>query len=430
MSFLQRSFAILFLAGVLFSRSDAQIMASNQNYSLIFPRSGDGYAANILRIEKDSLILFTTDYKYVAKKDIGKIILHTKKESGKGFAIGSILGMYGMNYWLGTANGQPGGFLWDELYGNRYNSNYYISSSPLAVVGIALLGIGIGGGMGYLMDLGSESNSEIVYIFGGTPEMQEEQWEKAQEAIEHKIRRRKFHFGISGALVFPNVANAYRDQLRAAGYNTNSSYYSPYYYNSNGTTNFAAYQNVQGSSDFNWLRSLSLSYSVTDNIQTGVCYAILGEPSFAFSNSNYIYPVSDTQTSRSYTVGQRLEGKGYYATVSYNTFFEKNDDIEITLTGGAGLATINFDLDAAYTLASTSSSSTKTDNFSIRKTYFSAMIGAGLSYYLYNSFSVGLKANYFFVGKATAKAMPFVLLNEQTLNFGNADIGFTIGMHF
>jgi hypothetical protein len=413
------------------SLSSGQVMTNSQNYALIFPKTGDGFAANILRIEKDSLILFTTDYKYVAKKDIGKIILHTKKESGKGFAIGSILGTYAMNYWLGTANGQPGGFLWDELYGNRYNTTNYYSSSPLAVVGIALLGIGIGGGIGYLTDLGGESNSEITYIFGGTPEMQEEQWAKAQEAVEHKTKRRKFHFGISGGLLFPNVANAYRDQLTAAGYVTNNSYYyySPYYYGGS-APNMAKYQNLQGSSDFNWLRSLSLSYSITDNIQAGVCYALLGEPSFVFSNSNNVYPVSDTQLSRSYTVGQRLEGKGYYATATYNTFLGKNEDIEVTLTGGAGLANMSFDLDAAYTVISNSSTTTQTDNFSIRKTYFSAMVGGGLSYYLYDSFSLGLKANYFYVAKATAKAMPFVLVNEQSLNLGNADIGFTIGMHF
>ena len=58
------------------------------------------------------------------------------------------------------------------------------------------------------------------------------------------------------------------------------------------------------------------------------------------------------------------------------------------------------------------------------------MASASLSYYLYDSFSMGLKASYFYAGNAVARAIPNVFLNEQNLIFGNADIGFTIGMHF
>jgi hypothetical protein len=44
--------------------------------------------------------------------------------------------------------------------------------------------------------------------------------------------------------------------------------------------------------------------------------------------------------------------------------------------------------------------------------------------------SLGLTASYYYGGQVTARAMPLVPLKEQTLNFGNADIGFTIGLHF
>lgn len=433
MNFIQRSASLIIFLSVMASLSSGQITPNSQNYALIFPKTGDGFAANILRIEKDSLVLYTNDYKYIAKKDVGKIIIHAKKESGKGFATGSILGIYAMNYWLGTANGQPGGFLWDGIYGNSYRtSSYYYSETPLAIVGIALLGVAIGGGVGYLLDLGHDANSEMIYLFGGSVQLQEEQWAKAQEAIEHGTRKGKFHVNIAGGLIFPNVSNAYRDQLTAAGYNTNNSYGSYYYDSYNSGSNFAAYQRLQGSSDFNWLRSISASYSVTDNMQFGLCYALLGEPSFVYTNNPNVIPLSNSQSARNFIVGQRLDGRVYYATAAYIRSFGKKEDFELALTGGIGFANIRFDLNSEYTLydSLSNTSTNQIDNISIHQSYLSAMASASLSYYLYDSFSLGLKASYFYAGNAVARAIPNVFLNEQNLVFGNADIGFTIGMHF
>ena len=92
---------------------------------------------------------------------------------------------------------------------------------------------------------------------------------------------------------------------------------------------------------------------------------------------------------------------------------------------------MNFDLNAVYTLTDPGpSSSTQTDNVSIHQTNVSGMVAASISYYLYENFSFGLKASYFYAGSAVARAIPNVLLQEQKLTFGNGDIGFTIGMHF
>jgi hypothetical protein len=411
------------------SVSTAQIVR-NENYALIFPKTGDGFTGNILRIDQDTLIVFTNDYKYIAKKDIGKIIFHAKKESGNGFAIGSIFGMYIMNYWLGTANNQPGGFLWDRMYGSRYadNTSYY-TETPFGILGTAALGIAIGGGIGYIVDANRESNSEMTFLFGGSPQLQEEQWDKAKEVIEHKMRKPKFHLSISGGNVFSSVAGSYYDQLKDAGYNT-SSYNDYYYYSpSNTGSNFSQFQNLQGASDFNWLRSISLSYTVADHIRAGLLYAVLSEPSFALYKT--IYLNSGNGTSQTNRAGQRLEAKGYYVTAGYEQRFGTNDNFEFTFTGGIGLANIRFDLNGeSYFDSSYKTINDQTDNISIRRSNISAMISGSVSYYLYESFSMGIIANYFFAGSETARAMPVALLNEQKLNFGNADIGFVLGLHF
>ncbi len=431
MHYFNRTLVIFFFLSAFTLQGYSQNAPKNESYALIFPKIGDGFAANILRFEKDSIVVFTNDFKSLAKKDIGKIILHAKKAGGKGFIVGSILGIYGVNYWLGTATGQPGGFLWDQIYGSRYNnSSYYYASSPFGAIGIVLLGIAAGGGIGFITDQGREANWETTFLFGGSQQMQDEEWEKAQNAIDHKAARSKFHLNISGGLVIPQVTKAYRDQLISAGYTSQGPYYSSYIYNGS-SSNLNNYQGIQGSSDFNWLRSIGLSYSLTDNVQAGLTYAVLGEPSFVYTYTNPNYPVVQTSSTRQSSVGQRLSGAGYYATATYNSYLGKNEDFEFTITGGIGLASISFDLDALYLVDSSSTTIlTQTDNISIRKNFFSGMLGASLSYYLYDTFSLGLKAEYFYTGSATGKAMPFVLLNEQQLNFGNADIGFTMGLHF
>ncbi len=433
MNYFTKNLFIIILLPLIFSASSAQVVVTSRSYALIFPRSGDGFAANIIRVEKDSLVVFTNDYKYIAKKDVAKLILRPNKESGKGFTLGSILGIYAMNYWLGTASGQPGAFLWNEPYGSKYSSST-IGSSSLIVGGIALLGVVVGGGLGYLFE-GGDANAEVMYLFGSAPEIQEAQWAKLQDAIDHKATHGKWHLTIAGSIIFPEVSNAYLNQITEAGYSTNTFGSSRFNFfggsSSNGSDNLAAYQNLQIPTDFNWLRSISLSYSVSDEIQAGLCYALLGQPSFVYSKQSQLQDSTGGFSTGTAIVGQRLDGKGYYATAGYYKYFGKNDDLEVLLSAGLGLAKINFDLNGQFDFNSSLGFNTnQQNNVSVHKTYFSAMISAGLSYYLYDSFSIGVKTDYFYVGTSSARGMPFVSLHDQDLNFSTADIGFTIGLHF
>ncbi|MDP4220494.1 MAG: hypothetical protein Q8896_08650 [Bacteroidota bacterium] len=434
--------SFLLLVLLLLASGDArtQVMTSSDNYALIFPRSGDGFASNILRIDPDTVIVYTKDYKYIAKKDIGKIILHPKHESGRAFTIGSVVGMYVMNYWLGTANKQSGSFLWNDIYGSKYGSTN--SSGTLPGVAIALAGIAVGGGVGYLFDLGHEANEETIFIFGGSPEMQKDEWQKIEQRFNHKMTHGKFHLDVSGGVLFPPASNAYYNQLSAAGYDMSSfstSFSRGFFEFGNSTdpstTNLAPYQSMQVPTDFNWLRSIALSYSVTENIEVGLSYALLGQPSFVYSKDITTIDQNDSFPTQSFAtafVGQRVNGKGYYATAGYEIFFGKDQNIEASVTAGVGVASMTFDLNGQYDFFSSSTgfNSVQQDNVSFSKTYFSGMLSAGVSYYLYDSFSLGLKVNYFHIGKYSARAMPFVFLDPQDINFSSADVGFTVGIHF
>ncbi len=402
---------------------DAQPLQKNNGYALIFPKTGDGFSGNIIRIEKDTLVVYSTDYKYIAKKDIGKIILHVKHEGNGGFAIGSILGTYAANYLFGTANGQPGSFLAASVFGSY--QNYNTSGS---IVGILFLGVVFGGGIGWLTD--HPKDEDQIFLFGGRGDDFSRQWVEFEKAFSSSpSSKRSFRLSISGGSVFATTSSAYNDQFVNAGYAIQNNYNGNYYATSLSSTFISQNNNLQYPTNINWARSAALSYAITDHIEAGVELAWLSEPSFIgnkYVNTYNTYDLYDYAA-----VIQRLDTKGYYLIGSYTSFLGNNNDFEAIITGGIGIANVKFDLSGQFEKDSNRVAlSSGSDSYSYHKTVLSALISGSLNYYLYDSFSFGLTANYFFAGSTTAKAMPTLGITEQPITFGNADIGFTLGLHF
>lgn len=397
----------------------AQPVTTSKDYALIFPRTGDGFAGNIIRIDPDTVVIFTTNFTYVAKKDIGKIILHPKRESGKGFTIGSITVFYGLNYLLGTTSGQPAPFLSGDVYGGTRYQTSYNSPENGSILGIAFLGLLFGGGIGYLTD--HSSDDDIVFLFDPQAPNASEQWAEVADRIQHGKKHRNFRLNTSAGNVFSSVQSQYYTDLKAAGYSIGQYYYYSSFSNTNEVFNSYSYSDPP--TDFNWLRSLSLSRKIDDHYEVGIAYSLFGEPS-------YLSILGSSFSSTDKIVGQRFTGRGYYATGTYGMFLDQSEDFEATFTAGLGLSKVDFDLDAQAQLDTVGGPVQVVDRISVHKIYFSAMASAGVSYYIYDAISFGLSANYFLSGSEKGKAMPFVGLKEHDLNFSNLDIGFTIGLHF
>jgi hypothetical protein len=403
-----RIFTFLF-AGILFFHVAS--LEAQQDYALVFPKNADGFTASILRIDRDSIIYFKEGIHSIGKTAVAKIILHKKKEPGKNFAICTIAGFYGMNYLLGTASGQPSPFLSENTFGGR-------NGATLSVIGIGMLSVIAGGGIGYLTDLNREANSTLTIEFTGNPEWDTEKWEHVSAFQSRNSEHSRIHLSFSGGSVLHNISSTYFDDLAAAGFNNSYSYYSNY----SGNSNLMSYNDLQAATNFNWFRKVFLSYSLTDDIQAGITYASIGEPSFLYYKSSY-------DEHHSIYAGQRFAQTGYYINGGYSIFFGEKKDFEALLSGGLGIAKINFKLNA--NLDSTSSERVLQQvDFTYDKTVLSGFISASVSYYLYDSFSLGLSGNYFFSGKAVAPAIPFAGIKEHELHFSNGDIGFTMGLHF
>ncbi len=407
---------------------EAQPLEKNNGFALIFPKTGDGFSGNIIRIERDTLVLFATDFKYIAKRDIGKIILHTKHDSGNDFVIGTICGTYAANYLFATADGQPGAFLSANTYGGGYARGVYGTSSG-TIVGVLAFGILIGGGIGYLIDHPHEE--DLTFFFGGRGEDFTNQWAAFEKAFvaAHETSKRPLRFTISGGSVFANTASAYRDQFLNADYSIENNYSGGYYSPALSSTFITDYNNLQNSTNVNWTRTIALSYAITDHLEAGIELAWLSEPSFI--GNKYKSTYTNYSANDYAAVIQRLDTKGYYLIGSYTSFIGKDKDFEAIVTGGIGVANIKFDLSGQFEKDSNSVVlSSGLDSYSYHKTVLSALVSGTLNYYLYESFSFGLTANYFFAGSTTAKAMPTLGITEQPITFGNADVGFTIGLHF
>lgn len=420
----------------------AQPLKDDKGYALVFPRKGEGFAANVLRSEPDSLVLFTNDFKYVAKKDIAKIVFHSHRRADKGFWTGSILGVYASNMIFGTATGQPGPFLSTSIYGDGYSAGqdrngvvFSNSSSPLSSVGIVLAGVLAGGGFGWLLERRDESS--ITYEFSEDSLVAMHEWEDFDRSLLVPRPSRPFRLSLTGASVFATMARAYRRQAIDAGLTVNN------YTTFGSATTFVDFAPfgapisvdpvAQDASDFNWGRTLAFSYRLLPEFEVGAAWTWLSEPTFGAYYGQILASPPDPFVTELRTFTERLNAHGFYATASVVRAISlfSPSDFEVRATAGLGLAKVNFEARGKLEIDSESIPVLVHEyNTSIHKFYFSAMGSLEFSYYLYDLLSLGLEASYYYAGSTTAAEMPYLLIKEQPVSFGNADIGFTIAVHF
>lgn len=382
----------------------AQNISFRNGYAMVFPKNGDGFVADDIHLEADSIVILAPELQVFAKQDISKIIARRLPSDTKGIGIGSLVGLYGMHFLLGRAENQPSAFL---------DNGMYTSSDYLGGMWVSLLGVVVGGGIGALADANPIDRSNLAYyIFSGDAAKDNEQWMRFLQDSEENSARPRWHITVSGGSVTTPTANGYRNVLANAGYEFPEYYY---YYE-----NFLNTSYTKPSTKFNILRRASVEYSFTDNIAGGLTIAWQGEPvMFARKDNN--------GSNSSSVVMLRLDGKGYYATGSYHYYFGKKKEIDLSLLAGAGMSDMRFELQGA---TRSSQGIDTTFNFNERKNYLSFMLTGNVGYYLYRNLSLSLNANYFYGGSLDVPGIPFLQVPSMNASFGTADIGFTLGLHF
>lgn len=365
------------------------------NVVLIYLKDGSRLSGLLVGIEGDVLIVrIGGKDERIQSRNITKIIIKREKKLSRYVVSGMLLGIYVGNLALLRAKNQPTFYMEDkgsELWLLMWNAIFAAAGGGLGILGSSAL-----------------EKGEEVFDFTGNMDKRYREWERLHRFVIGDIPvQKKIHFRIQAGKVFPRVSNRYRDLLIDNDY-----YVSRYGWLDN--------QEWEEASDINLLRKVQLTYFLNNFIEVGVASVWLGEPSIQGNKWGY----------GGEHIWQKLAANGLYAVGAFKPFSKGvPKGISWEFGAGAGAAIINFNLTARSTTWYPTTTE-ETFEHSISKTLFSGIVFTELSFYLYDSLSLGLIADYTYIPEQEVPAVPLANLSAQRLRFGNSNIGISLGFHF
>lgn len=377
------------------------------NRILVYLREGGAFTGLLVGIESNSLIV------RIGKKDekipfqnLAKVIIETEKKTSRNVLYFMLIGTYLQNL-SRRAKNQP----------TAYMQHTYGEARSLLLINI--LSAGLWGGLGYLASSIFEKN-EKVFDFTGSEEKRYSKWEQLRRYITGEYHPKKFHLSIQAGHVYMRISNRYSTLLQNAGYDIRGYSYM-----------FDDYK--EEATNFNLLRKLQFTYSRKPEAEIGFAILWLGEPST--SGSKYKW----NEMNQSSRVEQVLYATGYYIVGIYKQFLRgMQKRIAWNIGFGVGAAKIDFRLkahsetwDPNYWDPNYWDSHTEvTYEHNISKTLFSGVFFTELNFYLQDTLSLGLAADYVYVPTENVPAIPEADIPAQKLRLGNISVGFSLGLHF
>ncbi len=360
------------------------LVTANKNllYNLVTVVSVDGDVSRgfLVGTKADTLILFKDEQN--AEFPVRKLLtvtINTQGNNLRGLLIGGILGMYLGNLAFFQVENQPTAYWRGESEGWKA-----IASILMAFVG---------GGVGYLIDISTQDNTE-EFTFSGDKEDQIKELDRLKAFLKgEQLMESKVHLGVQMSQVNTRYSEIQGDE--------NNSYY-------------YGYDEV---TSFNLLRKIQLTYQIQEDLEIGGAISWFGEPSiFWYSNFG------------GGSVTQTYDGVGYYAVAVYHPFaltFSKQ--ISWSIGAGIGMGSVDFSFEEMSTVGSYPAITEEETSKRINKTVFSALVNTQFDLYLIKELSIGLMADYVFV----TGEMPAILntdISERSL--GNFSFGLALGFHF
>jgi hypothetical protein len=348
---------------------------------LVYPREGSVLSGLLIGIERNALII------RVGKKDekipfrnLTKVMIEAKKKKNIHVLYGMLAGIYLGNYIFYRAANQPA----DYMKRIDYNPSRFITGNVL--FGIAGAGLGLLAGAVF-------EKSERIFNFTGSAQKRQTEWERMRRFITGERSLKKVHLSIQGGHVFTQIIPQYSNLQQSNDY---------YYYD---------YDYRGRANNFNLMRKFQLTISPKKYFEVGFALYWLGEPSL-------------------YSVPVKTNTKGYYAVgICKPLLWKLPKGLVWNIGGGLGVAKVNFNLyHTQYSGYPTYE--TVTTEHNISKTRFSSFVFTELNFFLQDTLSLGLAADYAFVPSDNAPAIPAAGIPAQKLRFSNGSIGFSLGLHF
>ena len=370
------------------------------NRVLVYQKEGDfrsglllGTQNNVLRIQvgtEDVRIPFT---------NLAKVVIKVDKNTSPYAVSGMLIGMYLGSYYLLRQSDQPGAYLDDDI-------------KPGGILLWNLVCAGAGGGLGLLA--GSLfAKKEEVFAFDGPQEKRLKEWERLKNfVLGVDTSYKRTHFSVQAGKVFFLVSNRYRDQF--AG---------PQLY-----SNFDPFDSWRSTS-FNLLRSLRATYSPKRWFEVGASVMWLGEPSLHKHIISY-----DDLAHEEQGLHVTYDATGYYLVGVFKPLSKTlPPNLSWELGLGLGAANIRFDLTAYRSGNSQNDPNAERQYYiehHISDSVFSGVVFTALNLNLYRNLSLGVYADYAYLPDREVPGVPALGIGEQKLQFGNACIGFSLGLHF
>lgn len=388
---------ISILAGVLLVPRTLWSQEDQLRRALVFPKTGNGMSGYLTEIrigEDDDTLVFSSGSQpqRILVGDLSRIILLSQNRGASGFLHGALLGAYLSTLLIGQANQQPTAFLSQSVSGG------------IGLVLTTLLGVSVGGGVGALFKSGTEE--EVVFNFWGSEIEKRSARKKFYELMSQEPGAPNLHFSVGGGHVYSQASKKFGEAFGGANY---------------GSTDEVG--------EFNWLRKIQLTYSLQPDFELGVAAQWSSEPTV----SAYQYGNLAPSTSRWQNAMRSLNVVGYYGVCKYQPFYgSMPKQIEFVVGGGLGIANIEYSrTENIYTYnynpPYNSTESHVQDN--VNDMTASAIVFGEFNLFLRESLSLGLSADYVYYPPKRVAANPSSNLAEETI-FGNACIGFVLGLHY
>jgi len=324
----------------------------------------------------------------IPSAEIKKVVIERQKEKNSYALSGMLFGTYLGNLVQYRARHQPTAFM----------------AKDYSVLGLILWNAiiaGAGVGIGYLAG-GLFEKDMVEFEFAGNLKNRQSQWEKMRRYILGiDFRQKRVHISVAGGQVMTTAKDYYEDLLETDGF-------------------YLGMGDMVSS--LNLLRKLQLTVSISPRIEVGAAAYFLGEPSI--NGWKYTSP-------ESYWVNFQLDTKGYYAIGIYKSLLPSSSRRISIVTGfGLGLMKTEFKLDTNYRWSKYPDYLEIPEEHTINKIFFCGVLFSELRFYLNNSLSMGLSADYIVSPTEKVPEFPRMNLPAKKIRLGNGSIGFNLGLHF
>jgi hypothetical protein len=381
---------------------------------IAFTKSGSGVSGYVVEIrvgnEDDTLVMLSAKKTVtIPVGDLLKVVVLPREQNGSYFLAGALVGAYVSSLLISTE------ILAEKFF---FSETHYLTGVNSDEIGLLIstsLGFLVGGSIGGLFPSGSDD--EVVIDLSGNDDEKKCARTKLYTLCSNESIVRKIHFNVQGAHVFGHVKEEFR--------------------NSTGNGPNGAYG--LDVSDFNLLRKMQLTYSITKDIEIGGAVQWSGEPRLKTSSFKSLYENYSPDSGGYSTTGYEQSFKviGYYFIGKYKPFSIKiSSKSDIAFGGGIGMAKIDYQRKAglyknSYKIINGVYESTPTGNSfhnEVSETMVSAIIFGEYNFYLKEYLTLGITTDYVYFPTKTIPAEPSAYLPKQTLS-GNASIGFNFGVH-